>query len=135
MSFLFRPPPPSLLTPLPYFFALDLPPAALAALRGSVSAYLFTLVMCQAVHLYVVKTRRTSVFVHPICANWMSQLGVVISIGVAVLCIYPLQGSLFGTGDMDYWVSWTLWILFGITLIPITESFKCCARRGWTTFP
>jgi len=116
-------------------FWRDPTPTAQAALRGGVSAYLFTLVACQGVHLYVVKTRRASMFRHPLLANQLSQLGVVVSLAVAILIIYPLQGSLFGTGDMDVWTSWTLWILFAVAFIPIMEAFKYCARRGIINFP
>lgn len=68
----------------------------LAAYRGGVSAYFLTLVLCQAsAHIFSVKTSRTSIFSGGFNAfsNKMTNLGVLAAWAVAMLAIYPLQGS------------------------------------------
>jgi len=118
------------------FWAAPPTPAAQAALAGGISAYFFTLVMCQAgIHIFSAKTLRLSLCEYPWWGNSMTNLGVLVAGGVAVLVIYPLQGTLFGTGAMDFWPSWVLFLAFGLVFIPVMEGFKYCARRGWIKFP
>ncbi len=109
---------------------------ALGALRGGVSSYFWTLALCQAgVHIYVVKTLRVSLADYPWWANRLTNLGVLVAAGVCVLFIYPLQGRLFGTGNMSFWVSWVLFLLFGLLFVPIMELFKWASRRKYLNFP
>jgi sodium/potassium-transporting ATPase subunit alpha len=112
-------------------FWLNPPPAAAAALAEGVSAYFFSLVVCQAcVHVYLCKTSRASIFVHNICANWLTVVGSVVGIAIATLCIYPLQGAFFASGGMPQATSWVLVFGFAAVALPITEAVKACARAA-----
>ena len=116
----------------------EAPPAdAAAALAGGIASYFFTLVMVQAgVHAFSAKTLRMSQLRYRWWGNSLTNAGVALAAGVAVLVIYPFRGSLFGTGgSMAYGPSWTLWLAFAVAFIPLMEAFKYCARRGWTRFP
>ena len=105
--------------------------AAAAALAEGVSAYFFTLVVCQAcVHVYLCKTSRASIFVHNICANWITVVGSAVAVAVAVLCIYPLRGAFFASGGMPQATSWTLFFGFAAVALPVTEAVKACARAA-----
>jgi len=110
------------------------PAAAAAALAGGVASYFFTLVLCQAaVHAFSAKTLRASLGEYPWWRNRLTNFGVLFALGVALLVIFPLQGSTFGTGgEMSYWVSWVLWVAFAALFLPLMEAVKYCARRGWT---
>ena len=105
-------------------------PEAAAALASGVSAYFFTLVLTQAgVHAFLAKTNRTSIFVHGVCGNRVTLAGAAVALGVACLCIFPLQGDFFGTGPMAQATSWVLWLAFALVSLPLTEAAKAAARR------
>jgi sodium/potassium-transporting ATPase subunit alpha len=110
---------------------LNPPPEAAAALARGVGAYFFTLAVSQAVfHVFIVKTTRASVFTHNICRNWLTAVGSIIAICVAVIVIFVLGGSFFGTGGMPQATSWIMCFSFLAVALPVTEAIKACARSA-----
>ena len=107
------------------------PPEAASALSEGISAYFFTLVMCQACfHVYLAKTSRASVFTHGIFRNWLTVVGSVVAICVSVVAIFAMQGSFFGTAGMPQATSWFLCFAFLLVALPVTEAVKACARNS-----
>ena len=109
---------------------------ALAAYRGGVATYFFTLVACQSlVHIYSAKTLRQSLLTFPTLRNPLTNCGAVVAVGVVVVVAYLLGGSVFSTGPFPFWVSWTLFLAFAVCFLPLMEAIKACARRGLVRFP
>jgi sodium/potassium-transporting ATPase subunit alpha len=96
--------------------------------RG-VSAYFLTLVLCQASHIWFTKTRLTSSFVHPICKNHYTILGILVSLCVSVFCIYtPSVNSFFLAAPIGI-TQWTVFFIFAFFVLTWTETVKFFARR------
>jgi magnesium-transporting ATPase (P-type) len=96
--------------------------------RG-VSAYFLTLVLCQASHIWFTKTRLTSSFVHPVCKNHYTILGILVSLCVSVFCIYtPSVNSFFLAAPITI-AQWTVFFIFAFFVLTWTETVKFFARR------
>jgi sodium/potassium-transporting ATPase subunit alpha len=105
------------------------PPAAAEALAAAVSGYFWTLVVSQAaVHVFLTKTSRVSIFTHGLFRNKMTLTGAVVAIGVAVIVIFVLGGSFFGCGPMPQATSWCMPLVFALVALPVTEAAKAVAR-------
>lgn len=66
------------------------------------SVWYITLIMCQAWHIWVCKTRRVSMFKHPgVIENRTTYYGVFISLAIMVVCVYIpwLQDNVFFTAN------------------------------------
>jgi magnesium-transporting ATPase (P-type) len=75
--------------------------------RTGVAAYFLTLVLCQAVHVFLAKTRVSSVFTHPIFANRTTLVGVGAALCIASFVIYvPAVNYFFGMTYLNgiWWV-------------------------------
>ena len=97
--------------------------------RTGVAAYFLTLVLCQGVHVFLAKTRRTSVFVHPVFMNRLTAAGVGVAVCVAAVVIYvPGINGFFLTHPVSVaW--WTVFLIFAAFAMPYTELVKFAARR------
>jgi magnesium-transporting ATPase (P-type) len=96
--------------------------------RRAVAAYFLTLVLCQAVHIFLCKTRLVSITQHPIFRNRWTIYGVAFSLLVAVLAIYvPEVNKLFGAYYLPG-IWWTPFLSFAVVAIAYTEWYKWRAR-------
>ena len=96
----------------------------------AVSAYFLTLVLCQFWHIFLAKTRRVSVFAHPIFANRATLVGVAVAVTVASFCIYvPAINSFFNLAALNG-IWWTPSFVFLAFALAFTEGYKAAARAG-----
>lgn len=83
-------------------FLVSVPILHRAACVQATSAWYITLIMCQAWHIWVTKTRRVSMFKHAgVITNRTTYYGVFISLVVMVICVYVpyLQDHVFFTAN------------------------------------
>eukprot|EP00644_Phytophthora_capsici_P012019 jgi/Phyca11/543559/estExt2_Genewise1Plus.C_PHYCAscaffold_120436 len=98
-------------------------------LEQACGSWYIALIVCQFFHVWVAKTRRTSVFNAKLFKNTVTIYGAAIEILIVVLVVYvsPFQ-SFFGTGSADY-VPWLIGSGTGIITIIYSEAIKALARR------
>ncbi|KAL3662046.1 hypothetical protein V7S43_012853 [Phytophthora oleae] len=98
-------------------------------LEQACGSWYIALIVCQFFHVWVAKTRRTSVFNAKLFKNTVTIYGAVIEILIVVLVVYvPVFQSFFGTGAADY-VPWLIGGGTGIITIVYCEAVKALARR------
>lgn len=99
-------------------------------LRRAVSAYYFTLIMCQFWHIWFCKTRIVSIFRHPIFENRVTIYGCTVALLFACFIIYtPAVHDLFGANYM-FVIWWTCHFAFLLIALVYTEGYKRAARRN-----
>jgi sodium/potassium-transporting ATPase subunit alpha len=99
-----------------------------AIYRAAVAAYFLTLVLCQGVHVFLAKTRTSSVFTHPVFANKTTLLGVGAALCIAALVIYvPVVNGFFGMGALGG-IWWTCFLVFAAFAMIYTEGYKALFR-------
>jgi sodium/potassium-transporting ATPase subunit alpha len=97
--------------------------------HAGVAAYFLTVILCQAVHVFLCKTRLSSVFTHPIFRNTTTLYGVAVAVAVAAFCIYvPVVNNFLLMTYLPVWC-WTPFLVFALFAIVETETVKYCARR------
>jgi magnesium-transporting ATPase (P-type) len=71
--------------------------------QESVSAWYATLVACQFWHVWLCKTRIESIFVHGLFDNFVTIMGVAISVVLLIACVYvPFLQYIFFTYALRY---------------------------------
>ena len=96
--------------------------------RSAVAAYFLTLVLCQAVHVFLAKTRTSSVFTHPVFANKSTLVGVGAALCIAAVVIYvPAVNAFFGMAAISI-IWWTPFLVFAAFAVAYTEGYKALNR-------
>lgn len=101
------------------------------------SVWYITLIMSQAWHIWVCKTRRVSMFKHPgVISNRTTFYGVFISLAIMVVCVYIpyLQDNVFFTSNPPNVQAWIPHFGFLVFIVVYTEWEKWLARvnpRHW----
>jgi soluble P-type ATPase len=93
-------------------------------------AYYIALVLAQAcMHIFMVKTRLTSAFVHRVFANHFTLYGSAAAVFIMAFCIYvPVVNSFFNVAPVyGFW--WCTPLIFGAFALAYTECTKLAARR------
>jgi magnesium-transporting ATPase (P-type) len=102
--------------------------------RRSVAGYFLTLILCQAVHVFLCKTSVESVFVHGPFRNMQTVYGVAVAVAIGCIAVYvPAINSFFDAGPA-IWPAWTCFFAFAAIAIPYTELSKAAARRHPTSW-
>ncbi|CEG42419.1 sodium potassium-transporting atpase subunit [Plasmopara halstedii] len=97
-------------------------------LAEACASWYIALVVCQFFHIWVVKTRRTSVFKAGIFKNIVTIYGGAIEIVIVLLVVYvPGIQSFFGTATVDY-VPWLIGCGAGSITWLYSELVKFIAR-------
>ncbi|ETL79604.1 hypothetical protein F442_20460 [Phytophthora nicotianae P10297] len=98
-------------------------------LEEACGSWYIALIVCQFFHIWVAKTRRTSVVkAHPF-KNTITIYGAAIEILIVVLVVYvPGFQSFFGTAAANY-VPWLIGCGTGILTCLYSETIKALARR------
>jgi len=110
------------------------PDGQVALYQQSVSAWYLTIVLCQAGHVWVCKTRLNSIFDHPMFRNYMTAVGVVVAVLIAAFCIYtPGVQTFFYTGPLAGQI-WPCALVFWAFILAYTEIVKYCTRKHPTCF-
>jgi sodium/potassium-transporting ATPase subunit alpha len=92
-------------------------------------SWYIALIVCQFFHIWMVKTRRTSVLKTGLLKNKVTIYGAAIEIFIVVLVVYvPGIQSFFGTAAVDY-VPWLIGCGTGVITCFYSESIKAIARR------
>jgi magnesium-transporting ATPase (P-type) len=69
--------------------------------QQSVAAWYAMIICCQAMHVFTCKTRLNSLFDHPIFANSLTFLGVIVALLIMCFCIYtPGVQAFFSTYNL-----------------------------------
>ncbi|EGZ19432.1 putative hydrolase [Phytophthora sojae] len=98
-------------------------------LEEACGSWYIALIVCQFFHIWVVKTRRTSVVNASPLKNTVTIYGATIEILIVVLVVYvPGFQSFFGTGSADY-LPWLIGCGTGVITCLYSESIKAIARR------
>jgi sodium/potassium-transporting ATPase subunit alpha len=106
----------------------------------SVAAYYLTLVLCQAVHVFLCRTRAVSLCAQGVLTNRQTLLGVAAALAVAVSIVYTPAVNAFFYALPVGWPGWTPFLAFAAVAVPGSEASKaavrawprgCWARRGW----
>ncbi|KAK1944316.1 Sodium/potassium-transporting ATPase subunit alpha-4 [Phytophthora citrophthora] len=104
-------------------------------LEQACGSWYIALIVCQFFHVWVAKTRRTSVLNAKLFKNTVTMYGAAIEILIVVLVVYvPVFQSFFGTSAADY-VPWLIGCGTGIITIVYCEAIKALARREFTAMP
>ncbi|CAH0514638.1 unnamed protein product [Peronospora belbahrii] len=94
--------------------------------RGS---WYIALIVCQFFHIWVAKTRCTSVFRTSLVQNTVMMFGTATELLIVVLVVYvPGLQSAFGTASVDY-VPWLIGCGTGVITCVYNETVKVFARR------
>ena len=97
------------------------------------TAWYVTVVLGQFSNVWVCRTRQVSIFKHGIFSNTVTNMGVLIEIGILMLIVFvPGLNGIFGTNtqnnnNADYAIVFVPWLGSFIMLIILTEL-----RKGWT---
>jgi len=95
----------------------------------SVSAWYAMLILCQACHVWVCKTRYSSIFGHSLADNIVTIYGVVAAIFVMLAVVYiPWLQPIFYTGSLRG-VVWPIFLCFAGFILAYTEGIKWAARH------
>ncbi|KAG7386827.1 ATPase Na K transporting alpha [Phytophthora pseudosyringae] len=98
-------------------------------LEQACGSWYVALIVCQFFHIWMVKTRRTSVVKANPFKNTVTIYGAAIEILIVVLVVYvPGFQSFFGTAAADY-VPWLIGCCTGILTCLYSETIKVLARR------
>ncbi|KAI9991904.1 hypothetical protein PInf_017284 [Phytophthora infestans] len=98
-------------------------------LAEACASWYIALVTCQFFHIWMVKTRRTSVIKARIFKNIFTVYGAAMEILIVLLVVYvPGIQSFFGTATVDY-VPWLIGCGAGIVTCLYSEAIKAVARR------
>ncbi|RLN95433.1 hypothetical protein BBJ28_00023338 [Nothophytophthora sp. Chile5] len=98
-------------------------------LAQACGSWYIALVVCQFFHIWMCKTRRTSVTKHSVFTNSVTIYGAVIELLIVVIVVYvPGVQSVFGTAAADY-VPWVIGCGTGILTCLYSETIKMVARR------
>ena len=97
--------------------------------QEAATSYYVTLIMCQFVHLWVCRTRTTSLFKHGLFSNVLAILGAVIEVLLLSFFVYtPHVSTIFSSYPVTY-TSWLFWIPAGLIFISTSELRKYYARE------
>lgn len=95
----------------------------------SVSAWYATLILCQQGHVWVCKTRFSSIFNHPIFENKITIMGMALAIFVMLAVVFiPWLQAVFFTDDLRGPV-WPIFLIFWVSILAWTEGVKWAARN------
>lgn len=98
-------------------------------LAQACGSWYIALIVCQFFHIWMCKTRRTSVTQHSVFRNSVTIYGVFIEILIVIIVVYvPGVQSVFGTASVDY-VPWLIGCATGLLTCLYSESIKMVARR------
>lgn len=98
-------------------------------LEQACASWYVALIVCQFFHIWMAKTRRTSVTKHGVWKNTVTMYGAAAEILILVLVVYvPGFQSFFGTAAVDY-VPWLIGCGTGIITCLYSETIKMVARR------
>ncbi|GMF09884.1 unnamed protein product [Phytophthora lilii] len=101
----------------------------LRILAEACASWYIALVVCQFFHIWMVKTRRTSIVKAGVFKNPVTMYGGTIEILIVVLVVYvPGIQSFFGTATVDY-VPWLIGCGAGMITCLYSEAIKAIARR------
>jgi len=98
-------------------------------LAEACASWYIALVVCQFFHIWMLKTRRTSVLSAGVFKNKVTMYGGAMEILIVLLVVYvPGIQSFFGTATVDY-VPWLIGCGAGVITCLYSESIKALARR------
>ncbi len=92
------------------------------------SVWFVTLVLCQLWHIWFCKTRTQSLFKHPVLTNPVTDVGVLVALGIMSLIVYvPALQAAFATGTVpgEFWLFSLIAFAF---FFVFSEARKACAR-------
>ncbi|TMW69051.1 hypothetical protein Poli38472_001207 [Pythium oligandrum] len=98
-------------------------------LAEACSAWYVALIFCQFFHVWMCKTRRSSLFKHSIFSNTTMIYGVIIELSLLVILVYVpgIQGFM-GSAAVDY-VPWLIGFGTGMLTWIYSESVKYAVRH------
>jgi sodium/potassium-transporting ATPase subunit alpha len=95
------------------------------------SAYYWTLIFSQGVHIFLVKTRFSSIFYgYNIFKNYRTLVGLLVAFLIALFFVFfPFLQSLFQSGPITGNVMF-MWLGYAFFMIPYTEFSKWQTRKN-----
>lgn len=92
------------------------------------STWYVTLILSQAFHIWMTKTRRVSVFKHPLLRNRHMIAGVLLELALmAVFVLVPYLNTVLGAAVPRWWV-WIPGVLCGLLICFFNEARKLVTR-------
>jgi magnesium-transporting ATPase (P-type) len=99
-----------------------------AAYRQATTACLTAIVLMQVVNVYLCRSRRASLFSHPLFNNRLITAGIVAELGLILLIDYTAAGNgLFGTAPIPASV-WLFILPFAVAMLGLEEIRKGMLR-------
>jgi sodium/potassium-transporting ATPase subunit alpha len=107
----------------------------ISILRQVTATWYMTLILSQAFHIWMCKTRRVSFFKHPLLENKAMIVGVVIELLLMIIFVFVpgLNTEVLST-DIPFWWSWMPGVICGLFICLFNELRKKAMRRRphWT---
>lgn len=109
-------------------------PEQLLIMNRAQTAWFTTLVMSQFWHVWLIRSRRSSLLKHRVFNRTM-VLGCIVSVCILLLLIYvPFLNEYLYTGPLRG-IDWVAHLAFLIVMLPLTELIKYLARHRESTSP
>ena len=100
-----------------------------ALYQESVSSWYATIVLCQFWHVWLCKTRVTSIFEHGVFENKVTLIGVSIALFLVLIVVFiPGLQYIFMTGSLRG-VIWPVHLIFPTFMLCYTEATKFMVRN------
>jgi len=104
--------------------------AQLQVLQIVTATWYMTLILSQAFHVWMCKTRRVSVFRHSVLSNRVMIIGVIAELFIMVVCVFvPYFNELVMGATIPLWWSWIPGVACGLVVCFFNESRKFIFRH------
>ena len=99
-------------------------------LQQVTATWYMTLIISQAFHIWMCKTRRVSFFKHPPFDNKAMIVGVIIELLLMVIFVFiPGLNTEVMSTDIPFWWSWLPGVICGVSICVFNEARKKAIRR------
>ena len=99
-------------------------------LRQVTATWYMTLILSQAFHIWMCKTRRVSFFKHPILENKAMVIGVIIELLLMLIFVFiPGLNTEVMSTDIPQWWCWLPGVICGLCICVFNELRKKAIRR------